>query len=155
MRRCSTIQFGKKSVWLGSRWLSSVTPNFLLVFMFCSHSFLFDVLSQFLFAAINLLFVELIWSSPYSSEEDHVNLLWAKFGPLLFFTPIHQLCNKKMFTFCLKHQSVFSQQSIIFVLFFENEQHPVYPLTRNKDQQTMLFSVVQSTLFELKFIIII
>ena len=92
----------KKSVWLGSRWLFSVTPNFLLVFMFCSHSFLFDVLSQFLFAAISLLFVQLIWSSPYSSEEDHVNLLWAKFGPLLFFTPIHQLCNKKMFTSCLK-----------------------------------------------------
>ena len=31
------------------------------------------------------------------------------------------------------------RQSKIFVLFFENEQHPVYPLTRKKDQQTMLF----------------
>ena len=56
-------------------------PSYLT---FCPNSFL--QLSTFFL---------LIWSSPYSSEEDLVNLLIAKFGPLLFFTPIHQLCNKK------------------------------------------------------------
>ena len=94
--------------------------------MFCSHSFLFDVLSQFLFAAINLLLVELIWSSPYSSGENRVNFFVSKIWTYLIFNKenVHIL-----------PQGVVWQQSIIFVLLFENEQHLAYILDISFDKE--------------------
>ena len=67
------------------------------------------------------------------SCQSFVSKIWTS---LIFYSDPSTLQQKNVH---ILPQGVVWRQFEIFVLFFENEQHPVYPLTRKKDQQTMLF----------------